>query len=235
MRRNISVNQPTSIDFYDGYLFKFLQDIAAGGDRDEAGLYSYYKARVERKLGGLVDYEGALASYLLSEFPGDTRFVHAGIGIGTTTSLLASMGRRTTGIEAEPRRMALARRLRASLCAMWPDVSQRYTLIEGFFPDVIGTGETPVGPDTVVFFTNFVGGPSVVAAERILDSLHFFGHAIVELRMFARTRDEPEERAGLLRSILDRGYCDEGDILGDVPGMYFRRFRTHNAKVRYSG
>ena len=130
--------------------------------------------------------------------------------------------------------MALARRLRDSLCAMWPDVAARYALVEGFFPDVIGTCDIPVGPATVVFFTNFVGASSVTAENRILDALQFFGHAVIEMRMFARTRDEPSDRADLLQSLLGRGYCDEGAILGEVPGTYFRRFRTHNAQITYS-
>ena len=161
MQRNVGARQLVSIDFCDGYLFKFLQDLAADADEKDTGLYRYYTARVEGRLGGLLDYEGALGRYLLSEFPRETRFVHIGIGIGTTTALLASLGRRVTGIEADARRMATAKRLRSSLCAMWPDIEPRYDLIEGYFPDVLDTAKISSGPDTVAFFTNFVGNSLV--------------------------------------------------------------------------
>src|SRR5262249_37706672 len=151
VQRNVDIRQPTSIDFYDGYVFRFLQD-AASDNSD--GLYNYYRRRVEHRQGGLADYEAALVSYLLSAFPPDTAFVYVGVGIGTTTALLAAMGRRVAGIEGDHARMVLARRLRDAVVGTWPEAEPRYALIEGYYPDVLDA--LPRGPGSVLFFTNFV-------------------------------------------------------------------------------
>ena len=227
VQRNVNSRGVLNIDFYDGYVFKFLQELAASGGERDSGLYQYYSLRLERRLGGLLDYEGALAAYLLSEFPSTTKYVHVGIGIGTTTTLLAAMGRDATGIEGDKRRAAAAQRLRQSICQPWPDIKSRYTLVEGYFPDVIDTGKVPLGPDTVVFFTNFVGGPpDPVVVDRVIESLRLFGHAIIEMRMFVKTRELPEERAELLSTLVGQGYSDEGSILTTVAATHYRRFRT---------
>jgi len=231
MKENLSPTQLLSLDFYDGYVYKFLQDTAAGGDDRETGLYNYYRGRFDNRRGGLTEQEGALVDYLLSAFPPDTVFVHAGIGAGTVAGAIAAMGRSITGIEGDPLRLKLAARLRQSLSAVWPEVAARYTLVEGYFPEVLA--QVPTGAGAVLFFTNFFATLPPARAAQIVASLSAFAHVIVELRTFMTMQETAAERDAMLARLLASGLSDEGPVIAEVAGCYFRRLQPRgNLKTR---
>ena len=127
--------------FIDGYIMHFLQRRMEDGDADSTGLYQYYEGRVLNRSGGLVEYEFAVAEYLLNSIDSGRSIIHVGIGIGTTTAYLAARGRRIAGIELDQRRMGNARQLRNGLQRIFPHIEDRYFLIEVGFPESIDTLE----------------------------------------------------------------------------------------------
>src|SRR5262249_40495699 len=134
MRKNLGPS--VNLDFLDGYLFRLLQEIAARDGLEQSGFLNYYGYRIANKIGRLIEYEECLARYLLAE-SSDRRVVHAGMGLGTLACALACNGMTVTGIEAHANRVKSARLLRSALIEIWPEVADRYHIVEGFYPQVL--------------------------------------------------------------------------------------------------
>ncbi len=199
MRINLA---PTvDLDFLDGYLFRLLQEIHAEQGVDASGFGSYYEMRITQRLGGLVEYEEALARYLLNGFR-DRRVVHAGIGIGTLACALACNGMKVAGIEAFPLRVDSARRIRSAVVETWPEVESRYELIQGHYPEAL-TGLTWFGPDVVLVFTNVGAGWDDNELNSIIQSMRDFGEVFLDLRLFGMVREREEDRSALFDRIAE--------------------------------
>lgn len=214
MRQNIAPDAAGLTAFLDGYILHFLQTRLAAGDPAETGLYAYYAARVTQRLGGLLDYEVEVAEFVLRSFAPDRPVVHVGIGIGTTTALLAARGRKVAGVEADARRTANARLLRDDLAAVLPNVAGNYVLAEGRFPEILqGLGEQGfVGRDSVVLFTNFGATLPHAVEEGIIQACVAFGDLVLDLRLFGRSREDAAEREALLSRIVAAGMDDAGGL-----------------------
>lgn len=199
---SLPIEHPANLDFLDGYLFRVMGDILRA-DGPEAGFYGYYEARVK---GGcaLSPYDRMIFDYALAHFPKDRRIVHAGIGAGTLTSVLAVAGYSVAGIEQDGRRLKVAGRLRDSLIESWPDVAERYTLLGGGFPMVVES--TPwKSADNVLIFTNCGAGWSEELTTQIIGSMVSFGDVVFDARLFGRARETDAERRQLVERVEAAG------------------------------
>ncbi len=197
MRTNLG---PTvNLDFLDGYLFRMLQEIAEARGLEDSGLLSYYGVRIEQKIGGLIEYEERLARYLLASFPG-RRVVHAGIGIGTLTCALACNGMTVAGIESMPQRVESARQIRAAIVGIWPEVGDRYEIIEGFYPEALA-GSAWLDSNAILIFTNVGAGWNDVVLDSVIQSMPRFEEVFLDLRLFGSVRERDEDRTVLFKRI----------------------------------
>lgn len=192
-----------SLDFLDGYLFRVMLDILKS-EGAQTGLYSYYEARIR---GGhaLSTYERMIVDYAVERFdPKSRRVVHAGIGIGTLTSVLAVIGYDIAGIEQDMTRFRMADRLRASIMEAWPDVAERYELFPGGYPAIIADTAW-MRSDNVLVFTNCGAGWSDELTDQIIATMPSFNDVILDARLFGRIRESDAERQELVSRIERRG------------------------------
>lgn len=197
MKANLS---PTvSLDFLDGYLFRLLQEIAADRGLEASGFFAYYSSRLKEKIGGLMEYEERLARYLLAEFNG-RQVVHVGTGIGTLPCALACNGMMVTAIEGFGPRVESARRIRAALVDIWPEVGTRYNIIHGQYPQALA-GWNINNSGTILVFTNVASNWPTEEESRIVQSMRQFGVALLDLRLFGHVRNEEAARAELFSRI----------------------------------
>jgi len=196
MKSNIAPS--VSLDFLDGYLFRLLQEIIADRGAEKSGFFDYYATRVTGKLGGLMEYEERLARYLLANFAGH-HIVHAGTGVGTLPCALACNGMTVTAIEGLHARVASAQRIRGAIVGIWPEVDQRYDIIEGTFPEALPA--TLCGPDIILAFTNVASAWDEEQETSIIRSMQRFGQAVLDLRLFGHVRNEEADRNELFSRI----------------------------------
>ena len=77
----------------------------------------------------------------------------------------------------------------------------------------------------MLFFTNFFASLTAARAAQIVASLSAFAHVIVELRTFMTMQETAAARDAMLARLLASGLTDEGPVIADIPGCYFRRLR----------
>ena len=197
MRVNLAPS--VNLDFLDGYLLRLLQEISADKGIEESGFGAYYQARIQQRIGGLIEYEGSLARYLLANFK-DRQVVHAGIGIGTLACALACNGMTVTGVESYAARVESARRIRAALVDIWPEIDRRYEIVQGLYPDAL-TEMNCFGANSILVFTNVAAGWDENALASVIRSMNQFGEVFLDLRLFGSVREQEEERTLLFKRI----------------------------------
>jgi hypothetical protein len=234
MRANLGPS--VNLDFLDGYLFRLLQEIAARDGLEQSGLLNYYGSRIANKIGGLIEYEERLARYLLANYS-DRNVVHAGMGLGTLPCALACNGMTVVGIEAYAERAKSARLLRSALIETWPEVADRYHIIEGFFPQVLTEKPAsrwlpwrwviPPSPwldsNAILVFTNVVTTWSDEALASIIDTMPRFSEVFVDLKLFGKMREEDAERTALFDRIAASARSAER-LPELASGSHFARF-----------
>jgi hypothetical protein len=223
MRINLSPDRVLSADFFDGFVFRFIQNVCLQEGEEESGLGNYYGVRLKNHIGGLQDYEGAVFYYLNQAVPAARCIVHVGIGIGTTTALLAATGRNVVGVEWDQQRFRLATQLRQATMTVWPDVQKRYQLVAGGYPSVNDDLSKNQGPDCVLLFTNFAGPRPDEFRDSIIATFIHFGHVVLDLRTFCGTLEEEAQRCDLRDRILAAGMKEIGPIRTS-PGNYYHHF-----------
>ncbi|MDP1965607.1 MAG: hypothetical protein Q8K93_25790 [Reyranella sp.] len=196
MKANLAPS--VSLDFLDGYLFRLLQEIVADCGAEKSGFFDYYSSRVKGKIGGLMEYEERLTRYLVANYS-NCRVVHAGTGIGTLPCALACNGMAVTAIESLRSRVESARRIRAAIVDIWPEIDPRYDIIAGVYPEALDSGRC--GPDSILVFTNVASDWSVEQETSIIQSMQDFGQAVLDLRLFGHVRNEEVDRAKLFTRI----------------------------------
>lgn len=219
---------PVDLDFIDGYLFRLMQEIVERRGLWLSGFRSYYGARLERRVGGLSEYDAALARLLVERYAG-RRIVHAGIGIGTLACALACSGMTVLGIETMALRVRSARRLRAAIVKTWPAVEGRYRILHGRFPAALtrpGWRTPAVGfdPEAVLVFTNVAEWGPAQQAE-VLAVLPRFAEVLLDLRLFGITREEEADRMALFDRLA--GMARSAERLPQVAS------RTHLARFAF--
>lgn len=220
MRANLAPY--VSLDFLDGYLFRLLQEIAADRGIKGSGFFDYYTSRVTGKIGGLMEYEERLTRYLLANSSG-SHIVHAGTGIGTLPCALACNGMTVTAIESLRPRVDSARRIRAAIVDIWPEIDLRYDIIEGVYPEALGSRR--YGEDAILVFTNVASNWNVEHQASIIQSMQGFGEVILDLRLFGRVRNAETERTTLFSRIA--ATAQSAERLPDVAAhldAHFARF-----------
>lgn len=195
----VNLGPSVNLDFLDGYLFRLLQEIAGARGLEASGLYGYYGTRIEQKIGGLIEYEERLAQYLLASFR-NRRVVHAGIGIGTLTCALACNGMTVAGIESIAQRIETARQIRAAIVEIWPEVGDRYQIIEGFYPEALA-GSAWLDSNAILVFTNVGAGWNDAALNAVIQSMPKFEQVFLDLRLFGSVRETDKDRAVLFDRI----------------------------------
>ena len=216
MERNLNAGRVLSADFFDGYVFRFLQELV---ERNEPGLQNYYRARVLGHRGGLANYEGAMAAALDRHYPGQA-VLHAGIGFGTLSALLAATGRQVIGLERDENRWRPAQELCAHLAALWPEVAARYQVLHGSFPQAVPPGAEA---GRVLLFTNFIATIPEDQRAMMLASFPRYAAVVLDLRAWCTTQDSPASRAALRDEILELGMRDCG-ALELEGGTFYHRF-----------
>jgi hypothetical protein len=225
MRRNLNAERVLSVDFFDGFVCRFIQETLAISSADESGLYNYYASRLDHHVGGLQDYEVAIFEFLTAKFPRCACFIHVGVGIGTTTALMAATGHKIIGIEKDPKRLALASRLRSCAAALWPNVANLYELVQGVFPQVLSNFGRRA--DSVLFLTNFGAKRSSGFIDEMIRTLPEFNNVVLDLRLFGNTLEDPADREALRTRILAAGMKDRGPIRAS-PGSHYHHFVPNN-------
>lgn len=214
MRRNLAANS-VNADFLDGYLFRLLQQIRDEKGLDESGLFDYYGARIDRRLGGMLEYEHTLGQYILDNFKGRP-VVHAGMGVGMLASFLAVNGMRIAGIDTEPKRIVTANKIRSALISIWPEVEGNYEILGGFYPDIVEHTKWP-SRQGVLVFTNVANAWSSAQTDAILRSLLQYGDVVLDLRCFGIKRTEEADLTELFNRLAAKAraakrlpHIDEG-------------------------
>lgn len=225
MRRNLNAEHVLSVDFFDGFVCRFIQETLSVSGADECGLGNYYACRVAKHVGGLEDYEGAIFEFLTAQFPRCACFIHVGVGLGTTTALMAATGHKIIGIENCRKRFEMASRLRSCAAALWPNVANLYELMMGTFPEVLPSITRRA--DSVLFFTNLVSNRSSDFIDEIIRTLPEFGNVVLDLRLFGTTLGDPADREALRTRILAVGMKDKGPIPAPA-GSYYHHFVATN-------
>jgi hypothetical protein len=223
MRTNLSPNGVLSVDFFDGFIFRFIQEIYFRGDKDCSALGRYYVSRLTDRVGGIQDYENALFQHMTRTFPKLRCIIHVGIGIGTITSLLAATGRRVIGIESDTQRFRIAAQLRLATVTVWPNVSSQYHLVEGVYPQALENLLESQGTDCLLLLTNFVVTQTQEVQDAIIATFCRFGNVVLDLRTFCDLRELEKQRSELRDRILAAGMNDAGPI-PTAPGNYYYRF-----------
>lgn len=194
----VNLTPSVSLDFLDGYLFRLLQEIAADQGIEASGFHEYYSSRLMDKIGGLMEYEERLARYLLANFQ-HRHILHVGTGIGTLPCVLACNGISVTAIEGFRARVASARRIRAAVIDIWPEVAQRYDISEGSYPGVLATNS--YSPESILVFTNIASSWTTEHQASIIESMQQFSVALLDLRLFGTVRNDERERRDLFDCI----------------------------------
>ncbi|HQT15750.1 MAG: hypothetical protein B7Y08_29760 [Rhodospirillales bacterium 24-66-33] len=215
-----------SLDFLDGYLFRLLQEIVADRGAEKSGFFDYYSSRLTDKIGGLMEYEERLARYLLANCTGH-HIVHAGTGIGTLPCALACNGMTVTAIESLRPRVESARRIRAAIVDIWPEIDPRYNIITGVYPDALDSKQ--YSPDATLVFTNVASDWNVDQEMSIIQSMQGFGQAVLDLRLFGHVRNEEADRAELFNRIAATARLAERlpDVGVHVDAHFARFVFTH--------
>jgi len=234
-----------SLDFLDGYLFRLLQEIAARDGLERSGFLNYYGNRLASRIGGLIEYEERLARYLLTGYS-DRRIVHAGMGVGTLACALACNGMTVAGVESHPERVRSAHLVRAALIEVWPEVADRYHIIEGFYPQVLTdrpksrflpwrrARPSPwLDSNAVLIFTNVVTTWSDATLTSIIDSMPSFAEVFLDLRLFGTPREEDAERTALFDRIAASARSAER-LPELASGSHFARFVFGSAMAAVS-
>ena len=188
MHANLSPS--VDLNFLDGYLFCLIQQIANDQGLDASGLGNYYGHRIKQRIGGLQEYEGSLARYLLGLKP--KRVVHAGIGIGTLACALACNGTRVVGVESDLKRVACANLIRACVTEIWPDI--HYDIVSGLFPDVLAGQNYD---DSILLFTNIQAGWNEATLDSVISSMTNFREVYLDLRLFGLFRPDESDQVTL--------------------------------------
>lgn len=184
------------LGFMNGYLVAFLQEMHTRVGEVEGGLYQYYVQRYSNLKIGLLLYERHLTHYIDASIFKGARILHVGIGCGTLTSTLYSLDFNITGIEADGMRHKLAVILQERMKALFNSKIGAYDVVNGYFPTVLTT--KLAGQNfNVLLMTNLGAGLSDDVQSAIVALFPNFGHVILDLRLFGRTRESGEERAAL--------------------------------------
>ena len=243
MRANLGPS--VSLDFLDGYLFRLLQEIAAQEGLEGSGFQNYYGSRLANRIGGLIEYEEHLARHLLHQYSG-YRVVHAGMGVGTLACALACNGMTVAGVEAYAARVKSAHRLRSAVIEIWPEVADRYHIIEGLFPQVLlekpalawlpwRRSTSPwLDSNAVLVFTNVVTTWNDETQAAIIEAMLRFAEVFLDLSLFGVMREEDAERTALFDRIAASARSAER-LPELAKGSHFARFMFGAAAAAVSG
>ncbi|MGD9879514.1 MAG: hypothetical protein AB7F22_09465 [Reyranella sp.] len=206
--------------FLDGYLFRVMVQILKSEGVNESGLYNYYRARVEEVGFALSHYDRMLVDYVQARFDRQSRrIVHAGTGLGTLPCALAFAGYTVAALEQDAGRIRAASQVHAALADAWPAAAERYQLIGGEFPTVLG-GTPWLGPKTVLIFTNCVTTWPDELNAKIMASLKTCGDVIMDTRLFGQMRDTPDERYAFVRQLEAQG-IDAAPMAESPPDAFY--------------
>lgn len=215
---------PKSLDFLDGFLFRVMVNILKS-DGSETGLFDYYEARIRSGIT-LSLYDRAVFDYVLKHFDRQNRrIVHAGIGAGTLTSILAVAGYHIVGIERNGKRFEVANRIREALADAWPHVIEHYDLLSGVFPATVEKTNW-IGPHTVLIFTNCGAGWTDELTTQIIETMAHCGDTILDARLFGKVRHLPAERQELLLLIEAQGLVTT-PISETPPGTFYYHVQSN--------
>lgn len=198
MRINLDTKAGVNIDFFDGFVFRVMQEALRDGGPEKFG-YTYYKTRVENLIGGLAEYDAQIAGYIIDNFKG-RKIVHAGIGAGTLTSFLAVRGFRIAGIESYTPVLGLTQAVRDAAISVWPSVEANYELLQGRYPAVLADSKW-VDAGSVLAFTNVGAGWSDELVTEIISTFSSFGDVVLDLRNFGRFLATDAERDALFERV----------------------------------
>jgi hypothetical protein len=215
-----------NLSFFDGYLYRVMVDLLKS-EGASAGLYSFYQDRIENEGRALSLYDRVVFDYVLTNFDGEVRkIVHAGTGLGTLASALATAGYRVTGIEQDEQRFRAASRVKGAVKDAWPNIADRYSLVPGEFPTVLRRTAL-LGPDTVLIFTNCGATWSDDLTQRAIASFSSCGDVILDTRLFGLVRNSPAERQHLVDRITAQGLAAQ-PIATSPPDAFY-----HHVKKRF--
>jgi hypothetical protein len=216
------------LSFLNGYLFREMVIMLRTDGPEASGLYSFYEARIEQERSALSRYDRILVKYLFEQrSEARRRIIHAGIGLGTLAASLSFVGFEIAGVESDQKRYFSATRLHNALADACPKAARRYHVIYGEFPAVLkNTAWTDSRPTLV--FTNCGGTWSPDLMEETIRLMPSFGDVILDARLFGIVREDPEDRAELVRRIEAQGL--RGILIPGMSGLnaFYYHFKAQD-------
>lgn len=134
--------------------------------------------------------------------------------------------------------------MRAAIVEIWPEVEERYEIIEGFYPQVLEERRRPTNwavrfrpwgarpaasagawldSNAILVFTNVGSGWNEALLALVIESMPRFAEVVLDLRVFGWIRDKDDERNSLFDRIAASARSAERlpDLAG---GTHFARF-----------
>jgi len=184
------VNTKSPVELAVEWLGEAMTAWLDGSEERNYAAGDFYKVRIA---GGrwLEDYELAVVNFVLKNFnPATTRITEIGIGLGTLTAVLAALGYKVYGVEGDPRRSAGAVWIREFLANRYPAMLADYTIVQGYYPDVLTNELFGEDKQNILVSTNLIHSFSAKNQDRILKSALLFDNLILDKSRFGINRTD---------------------------------------------
>lgn len=187
----------------------------------------FYKVRINGKRW-LEDYELATVRHVLSRYDRATTVIsEIGCGLGTLTFVLATLGYKVNGIEGDKRRADGANWLKDHAKARFPELARNYTIVHGFYPDVLTAGFIEEGKTNLLISTNLIHTFSANNQERILRSALMFDKFIMDSSRFGVNRTQGVASSSIEHALQRR--CSRGETIFAEGSVSLVEYTPRNA------
>lgn len=184
-------------------LSSLLRDFFAEHDIEKSALPGFQKQLFLQSGEFLIPEEALLLRALARSFTANTRFVELGSGVGLLPIMLAGLGYRTGGIEADPRRHALALDILQFLRSKNFAGAEKVELSGQMIPRV---AELQIDDSTIALVSNVVVLPQNVDYDGWFKFLASFPAVIINLGRFLERRTAGDSQERLSAGLQEAGF-----------------------------
>lgn len=211
-----------SLDDLNQFAVPNLNEWVAADPQHKQSAGDYYEAKLAQ--GQLLgEPDRAIVNYSCERFGPQTRFFELGVGFGELSLSLMLSGFPTVGFESDAGRYAGASALAASLAQQGID-TRNLSLVYGLYPNVFRLDGPQLDSESVFVSTNTTSSLMMEEIDRVLRSLRYFDHLIIDLSRFGEVRDVTSQLA-LVAKLQDLGFREAARVYasGDTDIRHFQR------------